>query len=62
VKVREMIRLVEEDGWRQVRQRGSHRQFKHPVKPGLVTIPGKRSEDLHPKMIASILTQARLRR
>jgi predicted RNA binding protein YcfA (HicA-like mRNA interferase family) len=34
VKVREMIRLLEEDGWAQVRQRGSHRQFKHPVSRG----------------------------
>ena len=37
-----MIKAVEADGWFQVAQRGSHRQFKHPSKPGRVTVP-------HPK-------------
>ena len=41
MKVRETIRLIEEDGWVLSRTRGSHRQYKHPTKPGLVTIPGK---------------------
>ena len=40
-KVREAIQLIEQDGWRLVRTRGSHRQYNHPVKPGRVTIPGK---------------------
>ena len=39
---RELIRLLEADGWRRVRQKGSHIQFKHPRKPGRVTVP-------HPK-------------
>ena len=40
MKVREAIKVIERDGWMLVRQRGSHRQYKHPIKPGLVTIPG----------------------
>ena len=41
-----MIRLVEEDGWTLIRTHGSHRQYKHSVKRGLVTIPGKINADL----------------
>lgn len=48
--VREMMKLVEADGWCQVSQVGSHRQYKHPVKPGRVTISGKSSQDVYPKM------------
>jgi predicted RNA binding protein YcfA (HicA-like mRNA interferase family) len=58
LKVREAIRLIEDDGWRQVRQRGSHRQFKHPTKPGTVTVPSKPSRDLPPGLEKSILQQA----
>lgn len=57
-----MIGIVEADGWLLARTRGSHRQYKHPVKKGRVTIPGKRSDELHPKTAASILEQAGLRR
>ncbi len=39
MKVREVIRMLEADGWYQVRQTGSHRHFKHPVKFGIVTVP-----------------------
>jgi predicted RNA binding protein YcfA (HicA-like mRNA interferase family) len=60
MKVREAIRLVEADGWFHVRTRGSHRQFKHTTKRGLVTIPGKPSDDLTPAMRRSILRQAGL--
>ncbi len=60
--VREAIKLIEADGWREIRRRGSHRQFKHPSKHGRVTIPGKRSDDLHPKTAASIIKQAQLNR
>jgi predicted RNA binding protein YcfA (HicA-like mRNA interferase family) len=58
--VRDMIRLVERDGWRQVGQVGSHRQYKHPRKPGRVTIAGKPSKDVYPTMERSILRQAGL--
>ncbi|WP_084789264.1 type II toxin-antitoxin system HicA family toxin [Saccharomonospora iraqiensis] len=59
-KVGEIIRLIEEDGWFLVTTRGSHRQYKHPTKPGRVTIPGKVSRDLSPALERSILRQARL--
>ncbi len=56
---RELIAKIESDGWYLVRTRGSHHHFKHPVKPGLVTIPHPK-KDLLAKTIASILKQARL--
>jgi len=60
-KVREAIRIIEEDGWFQVKTRGSHRQFKHRSKTGRVTIAGKPSDDLAPKTFESILRQAGLK-
>ena len=60
MKVRDVIRLIEVDGWRVARTRGSHRQYKHPEKPGLVTIAGKPNDDLAPGTLNSILKQARL--
>ena len=62
MKVRAIIKLIEDDGWQQVATRGSHRQYRHPIKPGRVTVPGKPSDELHPKTQASILRQAGLRR
>jgi predicted RNA binding protein YcfA (HicA-like mRNA interferase family) len=62
VKVREIVKLIEADGWRQVRQKGSHRQFRHPVKPGTVTVAGRPSGDLYPEIQLSILKQAGLKR
>ncbi len=58
MKVRDIIRLIEQEGWVQVRQRGSHRQFKHPSRPGLVTIAGHPGDDLAPGTLKSILRQA----
>ena len=60
MKVREAIKLIEEDGWVLSRTRGSHRQYKHPSKPGLVTIPGKLAKDLPVGLQRSILRQAGL--
>jgi len=60
VKVSEILRLIGKDGWYLDRQRGSHRQYKHPSKRGLVTVSGKPSDDLHPKTRDSILRQAGL--
>ena len=60
MKVGEVIKLIEDDGWVLSRTRGSHRQYKHPTKPGLVTIPGKRSKDLPVGLQRSILRQAGL--
>lgn len=62
MRVREAIKIVEDDGWQLVRTRGSHRQYKHPTKSGLVTIPGNLSKDLPPGLVKSILKQAALER
>ena len=61
MKVREAIRLIQSDGWYLVGQRGSHRQFKHPTKPGRVTIAGIESKDIPPGTLSSILKQAGLK-
>lgn len=58
MKVRDIIRVLEENGWFQVAQKGSHRQFKHVSKPGKVTVPGKMSDDLPIGTYKSILRQA----
>jgi predicted RNA binding protein YcfA (HicA-like mRNA interferase family) len=60
--VREVIKLLEADGWRLVVIRGSHRQFKHPDKLGRVTVAGKPHEDLPPGTLNSILKQSGLKR
>jgi predicted RNA binding protein YcfA (HicA-like mRNA interferase family) len=61
VKVRDAIRLVEKNGWALVNVEGSHRQYKHPVRKGRVTIAGHPSMDLDPKTQRSILKQAGLK-
>ena len=53
--------MIADDGWYQVRQRGSHRQFKHPTKPGLVTVAGKPGDNLAPGTLNSILKQSGLK-
>ena len=58
MKVAEVIRLLERGGWELARTRGSHRQYKHRVRTGKVTVPGKPRDTLHPKTLASILRQA----
>ncbi|MBV9791939.1 MAG: type II toxin-antitoxin system HicA family toxin [Chloroflexi bacterium] len=60
MKVKDAIKLVQDDGWQLVRIRGSHRHYKHPRKPGLVTISGKLSLDIPPGTLKSILKQAGL--
>jgi predicted RNA binding protein YcfA (HicA-like mRNA interferase family) len=61
MKVKEAVKLIENDGWYLVRTRGSHRQYKHPTKAGVVTIPGKPNDELAPGTLNSILKQAGLR-
>lgn len=61
LKVRDMIRKLEEDGWILDRTRGSHRQFKHPTKPGIATVAGKPGDDLARGTEHSILKQAGLK-
>ena len=61
MKVRDMLQLLMADGWFLVATRGSHRQYKHPLKSGRVTIAGKPSDDLAPGTQNSILKQAQLK-
>ena len=61
MKVREAIKMIENDGWFLARTRGSHRQFKHPTKPGLVTIAGHPGVDIPKGTLNSILKQAGLK-
>lgn len=60
-KIRQIIRQIEQDGWYLVATRGSHRQFKHPLKPGRVTIAGHAGDELAPGTLNSILKQAQLK-
>ena len=62
MKIDDVLRLLRDDGWFLVATRGSHRQYKHPSKPGRVTIAGKPSDDLAPGTLKSILKQAGLRK
>lgn len=61
MKVREVLRLLTDDGWFLVRTRGSHQQYKHPDKAGLVTVAGHPSDELAPGTLNSILKQAGLK-
>jgi len=61
MKVREVIKLLEADGWYLVATKGSHRQYKHLTKPGRVTIAGHSGDDLAPGTLNSILKQAQLK-
>ncbi|MBS4028189.1 MAG: type II toxin-antitoxin system HicA family toxin [Ignavibacteriales bacterium] len=58
MKVSEILRLLNKDGWELVKTRGSHRQFKHPTKPGKVTVAGKPSAELAPDTLKNIVKQA----
>jgi predicted RNA binding protein YcfA (HicA-like mRNA interferase family) len=60
MKIRDIIKLIESDGWYLVATKGSHRQYKHPVKAGRVTVAGKPSDDIAHGTENSILKQAQL--
>ena len=62
MKVRDVIKLIERDGWFLVRTRGSHRQFHHSVKVGTVTVSGKESVEMPIGTFNSVLKQAELKR
>lgn len=62
MKVSEILRMLHEDKWFLVATQGSHRQFKHLVKPGRVTVPGKPSDDLAPGTPNSFLKQSGLKK
>jgi predicted RNA binding protein YcfA (HicA-like mRNA interferase family) len=61
MKIRDIIKLLESDGWYLVTTKGSHRQYKHPIKLGRVTIAGHLKDDLAPGTLNSILKQAKLK-
>jgi len=61
MKVREVVKMIEADGWFHVATRGGHRQYKHPTKRGRVTIAGKPGDDLAPGALNSVLKQAGLK-
>lgn len=60
MKVRDVIKRLEEDGWYVVRTRGSHRQLKHSSKPGVVTVAGHPGKDMLPDTLKSVWRQAQL--
>jgi predicted RNA binding protein YcfA (HicA-like mRNA interferase family) len=60
MKVREIIKLIEKDGWYRIKAKGGHRQYKHSTKRGRVTVPGKGSAQLDKKTERSILRQSGL--
>ncbi|MGD9524080.1 MAG: type II toxin-antitoxin system HicA family toxin [Gemmatimonadales bacterium] len=60
--VRALLKLLRTDGWYLARTRGSHRQFRHPRKPGVVTVAGRLGDDLAPGTVKSIFRQAGWRR
>ena len=62
MKIRDIIRLIEDDGWFLVAMKGSHRQFKHSTKPGRVTIAGHPADDLAPGTLNSVFKQAQLKK
>jgi len=59
--VREVLNCLRQDGWKQVRVKGSHRQFHHPKKPGTVTVAGKLSLGVPPGTLRNIFKQAGLK-
>lgn len=62
MKIRDIIKLIKADGWYQVAQSGSHRQYKNPIKKGRVTIAGKLGNELAPGTLNSVLKQALLKK
>jgi predicted RNA binding protein YcfA (HicA-like mRNA interferase family) len=58
VKVRDVVCILEHEGWQLVRQKGSHRQFRHPERAGTVTVPGNQASELKPGTLASVWKQA----
>ena len=61
MKVRDVIKLIEADGWYIIVTKGSHRQYKHPKKPGRVTIAGHPSDEMAPGTLISVLKQAQMK-
>lgn len=62
MKVRDIIKLIEKDGWALNRTRGDHRQYVHPIKPGVVTVPGHPGNDMPTGTLNSVLKRAGLKK
>jgi predicted RNA binding protein YcfA (HicA-like mRNA interferase family) len=62
MKIRDVIKLIEDDGWYLVITKGSHRQYKHPTKSGRVTIAGHPADDLAPGTLNSVFKQAQVQK
>ena len=62
MKIRDALKMIKADGWYLVATKGSHQQYKHPTKPGRVTIAGHPSHELAPGTLNSILKQAKLKK
>jgi predicted RNA binding protein YcfA (HicA-like mRNA interferase family) len=62
MKISEILRMLQADGWFLVATRGSHRQYKQPLKPGRVTVPGKPGDDVAPGTLNSIMKQSGLKK
>ena len=62
MKVKDLIKMLEDDGWSLDRTKGSHRQFKHSVKPGTITVAGKPSVEVPPGTLNAILKQSGLKK
>jgi predicted RNA binding protein YcfA (HicA-like mRNA interferase family) len=62
MKVSDILRMLQDEGWYLIATRGSHRQYKHPEKPGRVTVAGKPSDDIAPGTLNSILKQSGLKK
>jgi predicted RNA binding protein YcfA (HicA-like mRNA interferase family) len=62
MKIRDVIKAIEDDGWYQVYQKGSHRQYKHPEKKGRVTIAGHPGDDLALGTLNSVFKQAGIKK
>lgn len=62
MKIKEILKILEQDGWYYVHTKGSHRKFHHPIKKGAVTVAGKPSSDVHPEILNSILKQAQIKK
>jgi predicted RNA binding protein YcfA (HicA-like mRNA interferase family) len=61
IKIRELIRLLQKEGWILLRVKGSHRQFRHPSKPLIITVPGNEGKELSPGTLNDILKKAGLK-
>jgi predicted RNA binding protein YcfA (HicA-like mRNA interferase family) len=60
MKIRDVLKRLHEDGWYEIRRRGSHRVLRHDLKPGIVVVPGHLYDDVAPVTLKSIRDQAQL--